>query len=269
MKKIAVIAIQHQTEPNLFLHGLRTDNQKWACAGGHASPGETDHEAATRELEEETGLKGIKLDKVHEKVYGENHVVLFHAMHPANQELNAKADPDKEFVTFKFLDPTTHENLHVPKNHNIIADWLKKPLKKDQPQIKFPKVPDIPTRLDQEVRSVPPGQTASAKRKRNIGIKSYLSRLSHATGIPTQPYHAEDTKTMVNKIGNSYQSRVKGAKSVTPGAVTVPAFRHSEPMYGQQAGYYSSGISRHTSRSIHSRARSGPYAHESRGETVW
>jgi len=126
MKKIAVIAIQHPTEPNLFLHGLRRDNKKWACAGGHCHPGETDHESATRELEEETGLKGVKIEKVHERTYGQNNIILFHGVHPAGQLPDAKADPDKEFVTFKFLDPNTHENLHVPTEHNIVSDWIKK-----------------------------------------------------------------------------------------------------------------------------------------------
>lgn len=124
MSKIVVIAIKHPSEPHLFLHGLRSVERKWALPGGHASPGETSLETITRELQEETGLSGVKLDKVHEQTYGDNRVVLFTGTHPHGAELNSSNDPDSEFTTFKFLDPNNHENMHVPKKHNILTQWI-------------------------------------------------------------------------------------------------------------------------------------------------
>lgn len=128
MKKIAVIALRHPVMPNLFLHGLRRDNHKWALPGGHGKPGEADHESARRELEEETGLTDIQLDKVHDQKYGDAHIHLFHAESPLGTDLNPSDDPDGEFVTFKYLDPTTHENLHIPKERNILTEWMSGPL---------------------------------------------------------------------------------------------------------------------------------------------
>lgn len=251
MKKIAVIAIQHPTEPGLFLHGLRVDNQKFACPGGHCHPGETEHESATRELEEETGLKGIKLDKVHDKVYGDNHVVLFHGVHPGNQDPHSQDDPDKEFVTFKFLDPNTHANLHVPRKNNIVTDWIQQSLQKDQPVLKLPKVPDVPNRLDQEVRPLPSGQTAAARRQKKIAAKSYVARIQHSTGRPRSPQHEAATTKFVNGIANAWQHKVAG-KRAQPGAVSVPQFGTSgEPRYAEQAGFYSTEFQNmHPGRSI-------------------
>jgi 8-oxo-dGTP pyrophosphatase MutT (NUDIX family) len=132
MKKVACIAIRHPTEPNLFLHGLRRDNNKWAMPGGHAKPGEISSESAHRELEEETGLKGIKLDQVHQNQYGEHYVTLFTGSPPQEMDLNAQNDPDKEFVTFKYLDPSSHANLHIPKKKNILVEWMNQSLAKNE-----------------------------------------------------------------------------------------------------------------------------------------
>lgn len=130
MKKIVAIAVRHPEQPNLFLHGLRADNHRWALAGGHAKLGEADDEAASRELKEETGLSGVKLDKIHNRTYGEADVHLFSCEYPEGASLSSQDDPDSEFVTFKFLDPTTHDNLHIPSERNVLVDWMKRSLKK-------------------------------------------------------------------------------------------------------------------------------------------
>ncbi len=125
MNKVVVIALRHPSEPNLFLHGLRRDNGKWTLAGGHAAPGETTHESATRELREETGLDGVQIEPAHHDTYGDVHVHLFVGQHPGTDH-DASSDPDHEFVTFKFLDPTEHGNLHIPRDRNILVDWMRR-----------------------------------------------------------------------------------------------------------------------------------------------
>jgi 8-oxo-dGTP pyrophosphatase MutT (NUDIX family) len=132
MRKIVCIAIKHPALPNLFLHGLRRDNHRWSLAGGHSKPGETDLEAANRELKEETGLENVKIDKIHDRVYGDNHVVLYSGDRPDGVDPRSDADPDKEFVTFKFLDPTSHANLHVPAERNVLVDWMNSTLAKKE-----------------------------------------------------------------------------------------------------------------------------------------
>lgn len=132
MPKIVVIAVKHPTEPNLYLHGLRRDNNKWAAPGGHAIEGETDLESARRELEEETGLRGVQLDKVANQKFGNNDVHLFTCDYPQEANLNSDADPDAEFLTFKWLDPTAHSNLHVPSQKNLLSIWMKDNIKKDE-----------------------------------------------------------------------------------------------------------------------------------------
>lgn len=131
MKKVSVVAIAHPDYPELFLHGRRTDNQKWTIPGGGADDGEQDHEAALRELAEETGVKvSIKdIKKWGEKVVkspddGDIKVSLFTCCCPPSLKLTVGQDPDGEFEMFKFLNPLKHGDLHVPMDRNILRDYL-------------------------------------------------------------------------------------------------------------------------------------------------
>lgn len=123
-QRIAVVAIQHPTEPNLYLHGLRIDNGKWALPGGHAHPGETMEEAARREGREEAGLDLPNLQFMHNRDYGSHDIHLFTHPAPKDFNLDATKDPDREFLTFKWLDPTHNRNLHVPASKNILVEHL-------------------------------------------------------------------------------------------------------------------------------------------------
>jgi 8-oxo-dGTP pyrophosphatase MutT (NUDIX family) len=128
MKKASVIAIPHPDVPELFLHGRRKDNKKWTIPGGCADKNESPEKCAARELYEETGLKINKLQKWGSKGFTDKdnkvEVTLFTAKCPDNLNLKVRQDPDSEFECFKFLNPLTHGNLHVPIERNILLDYL-------------------------------------------------------------------------------------------------------------------------------------------------
>jgi 8-oxo-dGTP pyrophosphatase MutT (NUDIX family) len=241
MNKITVIAIRHPSEPSLFLHGLRKDNHKWSLPGGHAKPGETPHESASRELEEETGIKGVKLDKIHNTKYGNLDVHLFSTDHIPDQ-LDTSKDPDAEFVTFKYLDPTEHENLHVPKHKNILVDWMKSHLRKDQPTLKLPKVPNIPSRLDTHLYPVPGGQKKSDKRQRDIVHRSQMERIRRGIGIKVTKDHPSFSKfkDTISEVGQAQNRVDKGIFPRVPGLVSTtlnPADK--TPVHSTMTGMYS------------------------------
>ena len=127
-KKIAVIMIRHPIHSNLILHGRRQDNGLFAIPGGHFNPGEAPLRAAYRELLEETGIKPVlmtpRITKTISKGPETLEIHLFEAQCPDDLNLKVGNDPDAEFSSFKFLDPRNHDELHVPKNRNIILEYL-------------------------------------------------------------------------------------------------------------------------------------------------
>ena len=126
--KVSVVAIPHPEFDNLFLHGKRRDNKKWTIPGGGADGGESAISCANRELYEETGLKIPNLKYWGKKTIKDKtqtiEVSLFIGKCPKDLNLMIGKDPDEEMIHFKFLDPTSHGNLHVPMNRNILKDYL-------------------------------------------------------------------------------------------------------------------------------------------------
>ncbi len=125
--RVVIIAIPHPEAEGLYLHGLRRDNGTWALPGGHAHPGETPIEAARRELKEETGLDGVELSPLYDRQYdhgdGPFHVHLFSGSHNPSK-LSSESDPDDEFLSFKYLNPSGDHKAHVPKRRNILIEHL-------------------------------------------------------------------------------------------------------------------------------------------------
>lgn len=126
--KVSVIAIPHPNFPGLFLHGRRRDNKKWTIPGGGADSGESKKSCAIRELKEETGLsiKSLTLWGTRTYIKGGKkiEVSLFVGKCPDNLNLKVKQDPDDEMECFKFLNPLSHKDLHVPIDSNIMREYL-------------------------------------------------------------------------------------------------------------------------------------------------
>ena len=139
MKKVSVIALFHPEHPELYLHMLRGDTQKWTLPCGSSNPGELPHETAARELQEEAGLEIKEMSACRNGCFesGEDphgvHITLFHSPFPSGQSPDSFDDPDKEGVTFKFLNPLTHDNLHIEGDRNILIQHLKSGLTKSEP----------------------------------------------------------------------------------------------------------------------------------------
>lgn len=104
----------------LLLFGLRNDVQKWTLPGGHFEPGEEPIEAARRELEEETGLKGENFEFLGAgEVRGDLHIYCFRCL--VVGEPDGGDDPDEECSKWKWTE--AHDipeeimgNLHSKKN---------------------------------------------------------------------------------------------------------------------------------------------------------
>ena len=120
-KRVAVIALHHPEKPHLYLHGKRRDNNKWCMPGGHIDEGEHPMNGAIRELREETGLN-LHPKFVKQIEHPDIKVYLF--KHPyQGLPVTNKNDPDQEFETFAFLDPTKDNvEWHVPKARNILLN---------------------------------------------------------------------------------------------------------------------------------------------------
>lgn len=111
-----------------ILMGLREDCEKWANPAGHIKIGEDPYVGAQRELIEETNLdaKEIKLVEVSYNKDKKILLYLFVVQVDLEQEIDVSNDPDKEFITARFLDPNEiKEEMHIPVDENVaIKYWI-------------------------------------------------------------------------------------------------------------------------------------------------
>lgn len=93
---VGIVVLRNRTDPEALIikRGGEPMAGKWACPGGHVDGGESDRDAAYRELEEETG---IEADEMHQFEKGEvdiGHLTFFWTWVP--QATRAVADDDAE-----------------------------------------------------------------------------------------------------------------------------------------------------------------------------
>ncbi len=130
-KTVATVAVLHGDH---ILMGKRRDNGKWTVPGGHANPGESHHEAAARELKEESGIEADhgELRKLGESKTvtndkGEKVEVVPFAFKPKDRPKTSMTDdPDAEVHRWKWVDckdglpDDIKSKLHIPANRHVL-----------------------------------------------------------------------------------------------------------------------------------------------------
>lgn len=129
-QRVSVIAIEHPSFDNLFLHGKRQDTKKWTLPGGSTEQGETPIESAVRELFEETGIEIKESDlsfcctRIYEQSNKKMVVTLFSCCCPEDLDLTNANDPDREMIEYKFIDPYQCKDMHIPNEDNVLISYL-------------------------------------------------------------------------------------------------------------------------------------------------
>lgn len=202
-RKIAVIAIQHPLHEELYLHGLRRDNDSWCMPGGHFESGEDPVDAAKRELFEETGLTAELTQAFDHHALGYNdiplHIFLFIGK-DTHGNLTDKHDPDAEFADFKYLDPRSDKyQFMVPKDRNVLLLWqhnqnLQKSMFEDEDLSKAEK---------------PPMVAGEVNSKGNVAVRhhKFSNMLTWEQGPETKQYF----ETLVNKNKDHFLSNFPAA----------------------------------------------------------
>ncbi len=134
-KRVATVAVMHGSH---LLMGKRRDNGKWTTPGGHANDGEELHDAAIRELEEESGItcdhheiEPLAEPKIVTNDKGESvQVQPFCHLVDERPNTSMKEDPDAEVQRWKWVDTAKglpddiKKNLHVPIKRNALMKGL-------------------------------------------------------------------------------------------------------------------------------------------------
>ena len=94
--------------------------QKWIPPGGHHEAGEKVWESASREAEEETGLKALKLHAWHEQNDMSPIDIDTHSIPNVPQ----KAEPEHFHFNFQYLMHADEEQLHMDESEVSGAKWF-------------------------------------------------------------------------------------------------------------------------------------------------
>ena len=99
----------------------------WQIPGGHLEFGDTFEETALRELEEETGLTDVTVERlialINDRVYGKHFVTIGMLLHWHSGE-PYPAEPEKSRNWGWYAPEELPENIFLPSKH-VIDCWLK------------------------------------------------------------------------------------------------------------------------------------------------
>lgn len=112
-----------------LLMGKRNDNERYTLPGGHIEEGESPHDAAVRELYEETGLRSQSLSFLKEYALT-NGTELYCFSAYVTGEPHSKNDPDDEVSEWEWIDveeglpPKVYDHLHGPQDQQNLIKQL-------------------------------------------------------------------------------------------------------------------------------------------------
>lgn len=127
MKQVAtILAYNHDGK---LLMGRRRDTGKWTNIGGHVDPHEDPHDAAVRELKEESDLapSGGEMEYVGEDFVPGKKLTVMVFKCPVAGVPSGVNDPDKEIVEYAWFAPEEippDSQLHVPLDHNVLLHYF-------------------------------------------------------------------------------------------------------------------------------------------------
>jgi 8-oxo-dGTP pyrophosphatase MutT (NUDIX family) len=121
-KRVAVALITDDADN--ILMGKRSDNSKYTNPAGKANEDEDIYDTMIRELKEETGLDVIDLSIIKVRKINNLLIYLFKVTVDKNQKIDTSKDPDKECLSYDYIDPNeVKDNLHIPIERNVALQY--------------------------------------------------------------------------------------------------------------------------------------------------